>query len=157
MTTTTSAEQAAKARARADELTRQVEAEQAARAQARQAGLDEHDRQMIAGWREESDRIEQEGQAAYAAFQQAVRDDPVLSAWTAYRAARWRRQHLHSYVAAAISRTGSDVQRPPDLSYCDPRLLEDVLDACEQDARNLAGDAEQQWYAARDAAADRRL
>ncbi len=138
MTTDTStiATQLEQHRQQAAELQHQLEQQQAAEQAEREQRLAENDRRTVAAYADEEAAIKAEEDAAREAFIEAVKVDPVLAAWTKYRAARWRRTHLRSHVGNAARTVGGDV--PPDLAYRDPRLLEDMLQLCEDTARDVA-------------------
>ncbi len=138
-TTNTTADVAAQLeqhREQAAQLQHQLEQRQAAEQAEREQRLHAYDRQTVAAYADEEAAIKAEEDAAREAFIEAVQVDPVLSAWTKYRAARWRRTHLRSHVGNAARSVGGDV--PPDLAYRDPRLLEDMLQLCEDTARDVA-------------------
>lgn len=138
MTTDTStiATQLEQHRQQAAELQHQLEQQQAAEQAEREQRLQEYDRRTVAAYADEEAAIKAEEDTAREAFIEAVKVDPVLSAWTEYRACRWRRTHLRSHVGNAARTVGGDV--PPDLAYRDPRLLEDMLQLCEDTARDVA-------------------
>lgn len=139
----------------ATELARK-QAEQAAEAAAEQAAREErqaaHDRELVAAYDATEAAMKAEEDAAYEEFRAALLTDPVFSAWIRYRAGRWRRTYLRSDVVAAMDRTGHDGPKPTDLAYRDPRLLEDALQFCEDEARRLAADDAERRQSARDAA-----
>lgn len=139
--------------ARAAELAAQLEREQAEAEDARQARLAEHDRATVASYEATEQAMQQEEADAYEAFRAAIVADPVLSAWITYRAGRWRRTHLRADVQNAMKNTGDSRRPPTDLSYYDPRLLEDVVKFAETEARNIATDEADARRAARDEAA----
>lgn len=138
-TTNTTADVAAQLeqhRQQAAALQHQLERRQAVEHAEREQRLQVYDKQTIDGFPAEEEALRTEEQQAREAFTEAVKADPVLAAWTAYRAAYWRRYHLRSHVAQAGRNVGVD--GPNDLAYRDPRLLEDMLQLCEDTARDVA-------------------
>lgn len=150
------AEQHAEHQARAAELAAQLDRERAEAEDARQARLDEHDRAVVSGYQATEAAMQNDEAEAYEQFKAAIVADPVLSAWITYRAARWRRTHLRGEVQNAMRSTGDSRRPPPDLSYRDPRLLDDVLELAEREARRIAADEADARQAAREVAGEGR-
>ncbi len=121
----------------AAQLQHQLEQQQAVEQAAREQRLQVYDKQTVDGFPAEEEALRTEEQQAREAFTEAVKADPMLAAWTAYRAAYWRRYHLRSHVAQAGRNVGVE-DGPNDLAYRDPRLFEDVLQTCEDTARDIA-------------------
>ncbi len=76
----------------------------------------------------------------------------MFSAWIKYRAGRERRTHLRMEIQNAMNRSGIPGTRPADLNYTDPRLLEDVLDFAEKEARRIVADEMAEHHERREAA-----
>lgn len=150
--TATTADQYARAQAKADELRTRAEQEQAAQQQATADRALAHDRQVVADFPAHDRELQQQEAQALEDFRAAVLADPVFEAWARYRAGRWKRTHLRGVVQTAMDSTGSTDPRPADLRYYEPRLVEDVVALLEDHARDLAADTAQEWDDARQAA-----
>ncbi len=144
--------QLAEAEERAEQIRRQVEQQQAEEAAARARRLERFDRELVAAYPAQEEAIHAEEQQAYEEFRAAVLADPVFSAWIKYRAGRERRTHLRMEIQNAMNRSGIPGTRPADLNYTDPRLLEDVLDFAEKEARRIVADEMAEHHERREAA-----
>lgn len=134
--TTDIATQLAKHQQHATELQAKLDQQAAAEHAKRGQRLAEYDQQTVVDYPDQEASIKAAEDAARDAFIEAVKADPACAAWIKYRAARWRRTHLRSHVQAAAHGVGVD--GPADLAYRDPRLFEDILQLCEDAARDIA-------------------
>ncbi|MDP9460569.1 MAG: hypothetical protein M3Q22_10080 [Actinomycetota bacterium] len=133
-------QQLAEAEERAEQIRRQVEQQQAEEAAARVRRLEQFDRQFVAAYPAREEAAHAEEKRAYEEFRAAVLADPFVAACIKHRAGRERRTFLRMEVQNAMNRSSIDGPRPTDLSYVTPRLLEDVLDFAEKEARRIVAD-----------------
>ncbi len=142
----------AEAEERAAQLRRQVEQQQADEAAARTRRLERFDRELVAAYPAREEAIHAEEKQAFEEFRAAVLADPLVAAWIKYRAGRERRTFLRMEVTNAMNRSSIDGPRHPDLNYRDPRLLEDVLDFAEKEARRIVAEEMDAHHERREAA-----
>lgn len=123
-------------RQQAAALQAQLDQQQAVEQTQREQRLQVHDKQTVDAYPAEEEALRTEEQQAREDFIAAVLADPVFAAWATYRACRWRRTYLRDHAANAARTVGAE--GPTPLAYRDPRLLEDLLQLCEDAARDVA-------------------
>lgn len=145
-------QQLAEAEERAAAYRRQIEQQEAEEAASRLRRFDAWDKQAVADYPAQAEALQAEERQAYEEFRAAVLADPVYSTWIRHRAARLRRSKLNDSTAGAMERLNLPGNRPNPLSYAGARLLEDVLDFCENEAGQIAEDEQQDRWEMREAA-----
>ncbi len=142
----------AEAEERAEAIRRQVEQQQAEQATARARRLEEFDRSAVQAVADRQEAAHREERQAREEMFAALREDPVFAAFIRHRAGRWLRTHLTDEQANLHQRLNLPGNRPNALSYRDGRLLEDLVEFCETEARRLAADEMDAYHQRREAA-----
>ncbi len=157
MTTTPTVQELQSQLVIAEERVRQASADldrrQAEAAERRTAAQRTHAEQHYTAHRDEDERLQAEYRAAHEQFRAAVLNSDIGKAWLRARAAHWQRMGLVVTTNNAAAVIGA--QPVGEVSFREPRLLEDVVaildDAAKtshdvaldeyEDARLEAGDA----------------
>ena len=107
-----------------------IAAEQAERRAQWDAGL-------VAEYSRRARDLDAEAKEARAAFRAAVVDSPLVAAWIADRAVRWRKDALVSQMHNSLVRLGREREmgRYPVVEYRSPRLLEDIVELADAEAQ----------------------
>ncbi|MCT9108309.1 hypothetical protein N4G69_22190 [Streptomyces mirabilis] len=90
-------------------------------------------------WRAEEEQNSEAEKAARARFYELVAEEPWFVAFAEYRAHRFKRGHILNTAQGAQSRLGETVTVPENRIY-DATIMDDVINAAEQRAREIAAD-----------------
>ncbi|MDP9428329.1 MAG: hypothetical protein M3Q47_05365 [Actinomycetota bacterium] len=144
--------QLAEAEERAEAIRRQVEQQQADAAAARARRLEQFDQAALTNLAEREEAVHEEEKQARDEFRAAVLAAPIFSALIRHRAGRWRRTYLRDERVNVMNRIDAPGSRPSALNYYDPRLLEELVQFCEDEARRIAADEMDEYHQRRQAA-----
>ncbi|MER8005026.1 hypothetical protein [Streptomyces sp. NPDC094149] len=133
-----------KARASAEKAQRELEAAESAEAERvaqvaaeRDAREIEYAHRITASWRAEEEANRDAENAARARFYELVAEEPWFEAFAKYRAHRFKRGHILTAAQDAQNRLGETATIPENRIY-DATIMDDVINAAEQRANEIA-------------------
>ncbi|MET7976715.1 hypothetical protein ABZW44_27455 [Streptomyces mirabilis] len=147
-------QKAREAHAKAQRELEALEAAEAAKAATlaaeREAREIEYAQQVKETWRAEEEANSVAEKAARARFHELVAEEPWFVAFAEYRAHRFKRGHILNAAQGAQSRLGETATVPENRIY-DATIAEDIINAAEQRAGEIAADFADELDAKREA------
>jgi hypothetical protein len=146
-----------KARAAAEKAAQELAALEAAEAEKaatlaaeRDAREIEYAHRVKETWRAEEEANSEAEKAARARFYELVSNEPWFVAFAEYRAHRFKRGHILTAAQDAQNRLGETATIPENRIY-DATIMDDVINAAEQRANEIAADFADELEAKREA------
>lgn len=136
------ADKAAKPTADLTQATAELQAARLAEEERQTARRDEWERKFYEGWKETDQQLLEEYKQARRDFMDALRNDPMWSAWLRLQETWGRRNALRQYVEGMIPKHAPDDVIPTALPYSDPDAVWKIITATIHRAGLDASDVE---------------
>ncbi|MEV4338771.1 hypothetical protein [Streptomyces sp. NPDC049590] len=128
-----------------------LEAERAAQnAKERHERATKHAHDVLNSWRADDEANNKAEREAKATFLEMISQEPWFVAFAEYRAHRYKRGHILNAAQNAQGLLGQTITIPENRLY-DASLADDIVEAAEERARDIAADFADQLEAKRNA------